>query len=152
LEINQDSLIYYDTITTNGWNAAGLPENFSAINSFSYLEIPIRIGYRYSINSKWSVAARTAISFGFLQKASGYVPSSDYSTWIELSPGTPLKRNSQSYRINLQLAWTPSNRWELYLQPEFRKLYSNIWMGSQNTKETFNSWGMQFGISYRLRP
>lgn len=152
LEINEDSLIYYDTITTNDWKAAGLPENINTSNSFSYLEIPIRIGYRYSINSRWSVAARTAISFGFLQKAAGFVPSSDYSTWIELSPGTPLKRKSQSYRINFQLAWTPSNRWEFYLQPEFRKLYSNIWRDSENTKETLNSWGMQFGISFRLRP
>jgi hypothetical protein len=146
LFITNDSSIVSDTNIVKGWNPASLPDEYSRQFRLSYIEIPLQFSYRITLNSRWNLAAGAGMNIGFLQNSSGFVPSADYSSWIQ--PDL-LKKINLSYRLGLQLAFSPTQRWEIALRPEYRRT-NNIWMSQSAVSERITGLSGSISVSYRL--
>lgn len=130
-----DSVTIYDTVTsTNNW-----------LNSYSWLSIPLNLGYRYEIG-KWAVLPRAGITFNFgMRNSNGQYPDTNANpvTSIESAPVL----FNLDYLLQLEIRRSIGKA-ELYVSPNLRGSLTPVILDSSNRK--YKSFGVRFGVAIPL--
>jgi len=125
--------------------------NYKNKNSYSYFEIPVLFGY--SINHKrFNFELSSGVSFGFLTKSKGYIPSATNSEIVENSEDNlPLNKTSLNFLLFGGVSYNFSKRFSIILQPYYKKQLTSIFEDSYPIEQKYNSYGINGGIRFLIK-
>lgn len=142
-----------DTILNGTWvsrDFRGENENLRTLlkgkNSFSYLEIPLMVGYDWRIKSL-SVGLKAGVGIGRLVSQSAYYLSDDER---RIQPYL-IEQNKQmlfSFILRPNVAYWFGKHWGVECSPSMR-MRLNKMGGSADTRNTYRNYGLMGGINYR---
>ncbi len=118
-------------------------------NEWSYLEIPILLGYNIKYK-KFGFELATGISFGFLMNYSGAIPRYSDMKGIENLDKFDEVINNTMYNYNLQLGvtYSISNNWELLSQLYYKQNLKSIFKDNYPIDQRFRAIGLNIGLRY----
>ena len=113
---------------------------------FSYIEIPLMIGY-YKSFKKWNVGINTGISVGLLTKQSGYFIGEDRKSILE-AKSNQLMFN---YIISPDIEYNLTENYFIGFQPFFKFGLNNLSISSNEPiRRNYNSFQLSAKIGYRF--
>ncbi|PLX14591.1 MAG: hypothetical protein C0598_00920 [Marinilabiliales bacterium] len=119
---------------------------------YSYINLPIKFGYKLKQFKHFSIAMETGIIFSKLveskiPEASFYMPE---STLIKIDDNTPVRRDfNYQVVVGLKFNYKLFKSVSISAEPEFTKYLNSIYKSSPDISSTKPySMGLRFGIYY----
>jgi len=142
----QDSMGQWDTLVTSILMDTTLFDStsvtYSSSNRFSYLQIPIMVGYKFTFD-KLSVNVRLGGAYGILLKSKGNYVNQD----LYVQPAD-MKKSV----INLVASTVVSYKlkgFNVFIEPKYRFNTGSI-INESFVKQKYNALGCNFGISFNF--
>lgn len=116
-------------------------------NEWSYLEVPILVGYQF-IRSRFTIDLATGISYGFLIRASGNVPSlTDSNRFDELSESDLLfNQNQINYIFQAGISYHLTPNWSIMAKPYYKQNLRSVFSNTFPIDQRFRAFGIKFGL------
>jgi hypothetical protein len=124
--------------------------NVNARNEFTYIEIPINMGYSI-VCKQFCITPNIGAGFGFLYRASGTIPVPDSTEFINISDNQNYLNKfipSLSCGVKLQYQLTPKYRF--YLEPNYKHSLKSMYSNQYPLKANYSKFGVRFGITVDL--
>lgn len=119
-------------------NEEVIKENGST--NFTYIEIPVKIGYKIIDSKKFSLNAMTGISFGFLLQNKGYYTDSDNN--LQAAESQKVLFN---YLLSADFIYKINKNINLTISPHFKYNLNNL-SSLSATKRKYSSFGINGGV------
>lgn len=137
---------YYNTIDTNV-----ITTYYQKINRYSYIEIPLSIGYAFKINKftiRPSVGAILSLMINSSGKGISNVNRNEVYDFDELD--LPFMNFQVSMMFGVGFEYHIQDNLSLYIQPIYRKNLSSIYKKESIYDKKFSGFGASFGLTFYL--
>ena len=120
------------------------------LNSYSYAELPLMVGYTFS-QGKINMTLRGGLIVGMLTSVSGEIPSpySEYGT-TEIVKNVICRKYMLSGITGLEIAYDATKQISFIAAPVYRFSLSSIYKRSYIIDQRFRSFGVKFGLRYNF--
>jgi len=119
----------------------------SSINRFSYLEIPIILGYQFN-RPRFSYSVKAGIITGFLLNASGKsLSTGDAQTIEDINSNMLFKKPVFSYTFGTGISYQITERFYLTGEAYYRKSFTSIFK-EYPLIQKYETYGLRLGIRY----
>lgn len=151
LDPNNPGEITYKISTTTVFDSIEHHLLQSPLYYYDYIVVPIKFGYSFFQNQKFSVSGETGIIYCYLTKT--YTPQVQYndpdSQLIGVTNNTP-ERVDHNFRVHiaLRLNYNITKTVSLSAQPEFTSFINSIYNQSYGSKVRPYTMGIRFGICF----
>jgi len=138
-----------DTIVKPVINIKNNISKTKTYNSYSYIELPLIMGYTFS-QGKLSLTLRAGVIAGLLTKTSGYLPN-PYSEFgkVEVDNNT-VRKLLFSGIIGLEMAYNVSDKISITLSPLYKFSLTSVNKNDFIVDEKFKNTTLKLGIKYKL--
>jgi hypothetical protein len=122
-------------------------------NRFSYLEVPLILGFKYTTNYTTYYAGAGA-SFGWLMFAKGaLISKDDVNSPISFKNArtSPFERTSMSYLIHVGASFRISDQISVYAEPFFKHHTQSVFLKSYGIGQRYSTFGINLGIKFDLQ-
>lgn len=142
-------MVGIDTNWIPVYNNVNVVDN--GINEWSYLEIPLLVGYNFDVN-KFRFKLLTGVSVGFLIESKGKLPYPKDIRLFEDFDNMENEINKTMYNWIFQAGFTYqiNNNWSVFVQPYYKQNIRSVFSSSYPVKQRFISVGLNCGVSVRL--
>ena len=122
---------------------------FKNKNRYSYIEIPVNLGYRFNIR-KLSICPSIGASFGFLYRAGGKLPLPNSNEFVELEKNSKyLETSITNFNIGLSLEYSITPNYGIYIKPYYKYGINSIYRNYPlSVKYTYA--GVKLGVNIYL--
>ncbi|MBI1222980.1 MAG: hypothetical protein GC180_10290 [Bacteroidetes bacterium] len=125
------------------------------VNKQFWIDIPVQLGYIYSLNSNWALTGQAGITYSIINAYSGFEPNQGFSGMDqagEARPHHPFK-NYWSMSGSAGIAYQLGNNWMIDLQAQYRRGLQNFNGQSlpNHPNRTNEFLGGRLGIRYIMR-
>lgn len=144
----------YDTVKTNYALSKQMlvndpnQANLKGRNTFSYVELPILIGYEWGIR-RWRLSVKGGIGVGMLTRQQSFYLSNDES---EIAPVSTSVYTKVMYngilRAGLHYNFTPQLGFDIV--PFSRINFNNMTNKEATFQQKYSNFGLQLGLNYKL--
>lgn len=123
--------------------------DYTSVNSFQLLEIPLKIGYQYhSFTKKWSLEAGAGLSVALILNSKGNTYNSS-GEMIDFS-GAQLQPKIQFFTMGHVAFNYHFNRFTVFLMPTVKYQISRIGYQYSSENNQFFLFGTQIGVRFKL--
>lgn len=144
-----DTLMVSDTTTTQGWVTGNLPAEYSGgRNQYTYIEIPLHVSYKWIESKRWNSEMYGGVSLGIFQKARGFVPTRDLSTFERLEDVSEFRKTVWNFRFGIRANYKLGQHLSAWAGIEQRNMLQSIFTGSQGVNQRYRSIGVQVGVNW----
>jgi hypothetical protein len=148
-----DTIFTHDTILANV-DSAYFPVNSTKeeaqkyINTYTYLNIPLMLGYEFKSKSehwRFQILAGASLAINLTNDGYFYTKTGDFETYSgKVKP--EFVWNFQA-AANINYRW---KKWQLFAQPEFQYQLNESQLQDRIPKRKYQFYKMKFGIRYQL--
>ncbi len=138
----------YEVLVTD-YDSSMTDQNIKVKNTYSYIEIPLSIGYQFKQN-KFTVSPKFGLITGLYINSSGKSLNSSYN--IE-----DINNEKQTYIIPsfsmiaaIGFEYKINDFFSFVANPYYRKSINSIFIKSQPISHKFNAYGLKLGIRYNF--
>jgi len=124
-----------------------VPEK-SVNNRFSYVEIPLLVGYQIPMG-KWTIGADVGTGVNFLVKAQGNYPNLETGDYPGLTT-SEYRLLTYTFLSNLSLGRDLGDHWGVYGNLRFRQQLTSPQKSTAMLDARYRSIGFQFKLNYRF--
>jgi hypothetical protein len=123
--------------------------NISATNRYRYVEIPLIVGFQYSIK-RITLHSGIGLSVGRMVNTTGrYVVNGVLeNTSLNLNPYNNFHYN---YMMQLGAVYALDNNWNMLLQTSYKTNLNSIYRSEFGRNTRYHSIGIQLGVSYNIK-
>jgi len=122
--------------------------NLKGRNTFSYVEVPLLIGYEWGIR-RWRLSVKTGIGFGVLTHQQSFYLTTDESEIAPVSTDVYTKVVYNGiFRAGLHYNFTP--QFGIDIVPFSRLNINNITNKKADFRQKYTNVGLQIGFNYKL--
>ena len=122
--------------------------NLKGRNTFSYVEVPLLIGYEWGIR-RWRLSVKTGIGFGVLTHQQSFYLTTDESEIAPVSTDVYTKVVYNGiFRAGLHYNFTP--QFGIDIVPFSRLNINNITNKNADFRQKYTNVGLQIGFNYKL--
>jgi len=124
------SNLWYDFTTSTAFDTVPIPNptdsliagSRHAVNQQNWIEIPIQLGYRYRLNSHWSLNGQTGLTYSMINSYSGVEPTESFQALDKAgsSEGQPFK-NYWSLNLGIGVGYQLGRNWMFDIQGNYRR-------------------------------
>lgn len=143
-----DTLLLSDTTNTTGLINGNLPESYNTKNRYTYIEIPIRLGYQWFQSGRISSEVYGGLSLGMFQKASGYLPNRELSAFEQIEDQNEFRKYIVNYRLGMSASYRFYKNLSLTAAVEHRNMLQSIWKSSYGVNQRYRAVGLQLGLRW----
>ncbi len=120
-------------------------------NQWSYLEIPILVGYQFNYR-KFDFEIATGISIGFLMNYSGSLPHfPDVEGMDNIDKlDNNINRTMYNYLLQLGMIYNFSKKWSILTQPYFKQNLQSVFDNKYPVNQRFSAVGLNVGLRVRF--
>ncbi len=124
------------------------------VNRQNWTDVPILVGYRYRLNSHWSLNAQTGVTYSMINGFSGVEPTQSFSKMDKAGSSVPQPfKNYWSLNLGVGLGYQLGHHWMVDLQGNYRRGLtkmnaSNLPNHPNRLMEVVNA---RIGIKYLIR-
>ncbi len=139
----------YDTSYYNIIDTSKYLTYYQNINKYSYLEIPLSVGYAINI-SKLTLRPTVGALVGIMLNAKGNgISMEDHNRVYNMSDlDLPFLNIQVSLLMGLGIEYQLQNNFSLFIQPYYRRNISSIYKPDCYLDKRFSGIGVSFGLSY----
>ncbi len=148
-----DTIFTFDTVLSqidSAYNArySTAEKRRQHINTYSYLNIPLMLGYEFSTaNNRWNfqLMAGAALSINLTNKGWYYTKEGDFESYSgKVSPSLIWNFSAAA---NINYRW---KKWQIFAQPEYQYQLNESELTDQLPRRKYGFYKMKFGVRYRL--
>jgi hypothetical protein len=137
----------YDSTKTKAYDTL---KNVHFTNTYSYLEIPLIIGYHFEAKN-FDFAIKGGIIGGYLLQATGNMIALDDSYDVTaINQELPFRKIVFSGIVSASANYTFSKRWSIYLEPYYRQNINSILAKNSQMSQRLIAYGIKTGILYKF--
>ncbi|HCS19122.1 MAG TPA: hypothetical protein DIW47_00920 [Bacteroidetes bacterium] len=93
-----------------------------AVNQQYWMDIPVQVGYRYSLNSHWSLNSQVGLTYSMINSYNGYEPNENFTDLDQAGESAPQPfQNYWSMNVGLGFGYQFARNWSLDIQGNYRK-------------------------------
>lgn len=120
----------------------------NGINEWSYLEIPVLVGYQFN-HRKFGFEFATGISMGFLLKSKGSLPKfPDVEGMEELEKD--INQTMFNFLLQVGVSYQIVNGWSVIVQPYYKQNLQSVFENNYPIDQRFRAFGLNFGVRVKL--
>ncbi|MDA9563553.1 hypothetical protein N9R81_02630 [Flavobacteriales bacterium] len=123
----------------------GNPYSTKNRNSFSYVEIPILLGYEFPL-SRLSIQAKTGIGFGLLTNYHVTYLHREYTLPVLLGK-SQVKQTIVNYIARISLSYALNENWSFRITPHYRLNLTNV-LNQDQIRQKYWNVGVNFGVVF----
>jgi|GEM_PF-2218456 len=122
--------LWYDFTPITAFDTIPLPNETDSlisgsrhtVNQQNWLEIPLQVGYRYPMNSHWTLNLQTGLTYSMINSFSGVEPTESFLALDKAgsSVSQPFK-NYWSLNLGLGLGYQIGSHWMIDVQGNYRR-------------------------------
>ncbi len=141
----------YDTTYYEGLDTSIYTNTYQNINKYSYLELPLTVGYGIKFN-KLTLRPTVGAVLGFMINAKGKgISALDKNVVYNLENSElPFMNIQVTAYVGLGLEYQIRNGLDLYVQPFYRRNLTSIYQSSAILQKRFTGFGARLGLTYRF--
>ncbi len=153
LNPNNTNEISYNTNKKTVYDSVEHFTHQSPLYKYNYVNIPLKIGYRFLQHDKLSVSVETGIIFSILSsvvdpKVTYNTPESKLNSIVNYTPEHA--KNNIRIHIGLRANYNIARSISLSVQPEFTKFVNSIYTNKVNGNEMPYTMGVRFGLFFNF--
>ena len=146
--ISQTNTVLFDSTLITITNTTTEREIFNNINKYSYLEIPLSLGYNFYKRDNIQVGARLGAKIGMFLNASGKTISSVDGKVVEISNDLPFMMTRINMFVGFPVYYEFRKSIGLILEPNYRMGINSIYNKSHVVSAGTGGIGLKIGIRY----
>ncbi len=140
--VDTTEIAHYDT------SVSGLQHN--GINRYSYIEIPLIIGYTFKINDNISCSFNTGIIAGIYIHAKGKTLNPDDGKTLIALNRVPFAKTRFMYTGGINVHYTLTRQWKVLAGARYRQSLNSIYAKDYALSNKMNHVGMHTGVVYKF--
>jgi len=118
-------------------------------NKYSYIEIPVTVGYKYS-RQRFSVTTILGVSFGYLYHASGKIPINQPNSFVDLNKNSRyLNRTVSNLNLALSFEYSLTPNYGIYVKTDYKQSLNSAFKEYPLTVK-YRNVGVKIGINIYL--
>ncbi len=122
--------------------------NLKGRNTFSYVEVPVLIGYEWGIK-RWRMSVKGGIGFGILTRQQSFYLTTDEAEIAPVSTAVYTKvMYNGIFRIGMHYSFTP--QFGIDFVPFTRLNFNNMTNKNATFQQKYYNMGLQLGLNYKL--
>ncbi len=123
----------------------------SVINEWSYLEIPVLIGYKFNYH-KFGFEIATGISMGFLLESKGNLPRLPDAEGMEDLDNLSgeINKTMFSYLLQAGVSYQMAGDWSVIIQPYYKQNLQSVFENNYPIDQKFRAFGFNIGVRVKL--
>lgn len=154
--MDSTQVVIYDTITATKYDSVDVVivdsiinlSFYDVINQYSYIEIPLMIGYEFNSKRKLSYVVNAGLVTGIFINAKG--KGVTLSNKIVDLNSLPFMKFNFSGMLTAGIHYSFTKEMSLILEATYRKNFTSIYETSYYMQKRFNSFGLRAGIKYKF--
>lgn len=141
----------YDTSYYNGVDTTVYSSIYQNINKYTYLELPLSIGYGFTFN-RFTLRPTVGAVFGIMLNAKGKgISLANKNEVYSLSNSElPFMNLQVTAYIGLGLEYKIHDGIDIFIQPFFRRNLTSMYQSSALIEKRFTGLGASFGLNYHF--
>jgi len=139
----------YDTTETITYDTAKWNSIYDNLNSYTYFEIPVAIGYRF-VKGRLSYMVRGGVIAGIFLKTKGQTLSAgavtDYCDLNDL----PFIKTKFSILLGISASYSVTSRLSVYVSPDLRIMTGSIYGSAGHISHRMSGVSVRVGLEWRI--
>ena len=150
--IHETWISQYDTVQEEIPSWTYETKNYDNLNKYTYLNIPIHIGYKFYDRNRISFLARAGADVGIFLNAKGKGFSlSDRTAIVQMDESDlPFAKTNIAWRIGMAAHYRFDERLTLSMEPWYRAGTQSIYKSSHPVSTKIGAMGINLGLRFHL--
>ena len=145
-EYRTDSALVNITDTILAWDKIEVKASEKYEYKTQYLQIPLAIGYTYSIKSKWLLEGFIRTDIGFLLNQKGTYFNETDEVFYPLKESSQASKTTMSYQLGIGLGYKLTDEITVRIRPSFRQVLKGPFDG-----DNYNRSGVGVNAALRIK-
>ncbi len=139
-----------DTIENARYDTSVSGLQYNGINRYSYIEIPLIIGYTFKLNDNISCSFNTGIIAGIYTRAKGNTLNPDDGETLIALNRVPFAKTRFMYTGEINVHYTLTRQWKVLAGARYRQSLNSIYAKDYALSNKMNHVGLHAGVVYEF--